>query len=277
MAGVKSLTLYDPHPVEIADLSSQYFLQEADVGKRRDEVTAPRLGELNAYTPVLVHQKDIFDDISALSRFKTVVVTETSLENQLKANNFCHENRIPYVYAEVRGLFGNIFCDFGEGFIVVDPNGESPLSGIVAGIDTSGLVTALDETRHGFEDGDYVVFSEVQGMEDLNGIEFKVEVKGNKVPGSKNLSIIINSPRILQDLTHFPSVMFQHTAHTYVAGSLHKLKDLRSSTSNRKSSNSQNQSFSFPTMPNSTDLSSSTLDSKLFTNLLQSTRVCQGL
>lgn len=178
MAGVKSLTLYDPHPVEIADLSSQYFLQEADVGKRRDEVTAPRLGELNAYTPVLVHQKDLLSDIETLSRFKTVVVTETPLDLQLKVNGFCHTNKIPYISAEVRGLFGNIFCDFGEGFIVVDPNGENPLSGIVAGIDSSGLVTALDETRHGFEDGDHVIFSEVQGMDELNGVEFKVEVKG---------------------------------------------------------------------------------------------------
>lgn len=183
MAGVKSLTLYDPYLIEIADLSSQYFLQETDVGKRRDEVTAPLLGELNAYTPVLVHQKDIFDDIYTLSRFKAVVITETPLELQLKVNDFCHKNKIPYIYAEVRGLFGNIFCDFGEDFVVIDPNGESLLSGIVAGIDTSGLVTALDETRHGFEDGDHVIFNEVQGMEDFNGVEFQVEVKGNIIPG----------------------------------------------------------------------------------------------
>lgn len=175
---MKSLTLYDPSPVQIADLSSQYFLQEADVSKRRDEVTAPRLGELNAYTPVSVYQNDLFDDISALSRFKTVVVTETPLELQLKINDFCHKNKIPYISTEVRGLFGSIFCDFGEGFVVVDPNGESLLSGIVAGIDSSGLVTALDETRHGLEDGDHVTFSEVQGMESFNGAEFKVEVKG---------------------------------------------------------------------------------------------------
>lgn len=178
LAGVKSLTLYDPNPVEIADLSSQYFLQEIDVGKRRDEVTSPRLGELNAYTPVSVHQKNLFEDVESLSRFKTVVITEAPLEIQLKVNEFCHKNKIPYISAEVRGLFGNIFCDFGEGFVVVDPNGENPLSGIVAGIDSSGLVTALDETRHGFEDGDHVMFSEVEGMEDLNGVEFKVEVKG---------------------------------------------------------------------------------------------------
>lgn len=43
LAGVKSLTLFDPAPVAIADLSSQFFLRPDDVGKRRDLVTAPRL------------------------------------------------------------------------------------------------------------------------------------------------------------------------------------------------------------------------------------------
>ncbi len=56
LAGVKSLTLYDPAPVQLADLSSQFFLTPADVGKPRDEVTAPRVAELNQYTPVKVHQ-----------------------------------------------------------------------------------------------------------------------------------------------------------------------------------------------------------------------------
>lgn len=56
LAGVKSLTLYDPTPVAIADLSSQFFLHPEDVGKPRDQTTAPRVAELNAYTPVRVHE-----------------------------------------------------------------------------------------------------------------------------------------------------------------------------------------------------------------------------
>jgi hypothetical protein len=34
--------------------------------------------------------------------------------------------------------------------------------------DKEGVVTCLDETRHGLEDGDYVSFTEVQGMTELN-------------------------------------------------------------------------------------------------------------
>lgn len=41
------------------------------------------------------------------------------------------------------------------------------------------MVTCLDETRHGLEDGNFVTFAEVKGMEELNGCEpRKVTVKG---------------------------------------------------------------------------------------------------
>ncbi len=35
----------------------------------------------------------------------------------------------------------------------------------------NSVVTCLDETRHGFEDGDHVTFHEVQGMPALNACE----------------------------------------------------------------------------------------------------------
>jgi ubiquitin-activating enzyme E1 len=37
--------------------------------------------------------------------------------------------------------------------------------------DSEGVVTCLEETRHNLEDGDYVQFTEVKGMEVLNGSE----------------------------------------------------------------------------------------------------------
>ena len=41
------------------------------------------------------------------------------------------------------------------------------------------MVTCLDETRHGYEDGDYVTFTEVQGMTELNNIDpIKIKVLG---------------------------------------------------------------------------------------------------
>ncbi|KAH7134240.1 hypothetical protein EDB81DRAFT_94304 [Dactylonectria macrodidyma] len=180
LAGVKSLTLYDPAPVQLADLSSQFFLQPEDVGKPRDEVTVPRVAELNAYTPVKVHQSaGLGENLSQFDKYQVVVLTGVPIDLQKSIADYCHTKGIFVVIADTFGLFGSIFCDFGEKFTIMDPTGETPLSGIVAGIDEEGLVSALDETRHGLEDGDFVTFTEVEGMEALNGAEpRKITVKG---------------------------------------------------------------------------------------------------
>jgi ubiquitin-activating enzyme E1 len=180
LAGVKSLTLHDPAPVAIADLSSQFFLRREDVGKPRDQVTAPRVAELNAYTPIHIHKSsNLGENLSQFDKYQVVVLTNTPLHLQLVIGDYCHQKGIYFIAADTFGLFGSVFCDFGSNFTVIDATGENPVNGIVAGIDEEGLVSALDETRHGLEDGDYVTFSEVEGMEGLNGCEpRKVTVKG---------------------------------------------------------------------------------------------------
>ena len=180
LAGVKSLTLFDPGPATISDLSSQFFLHPEDVGKPRAEVTAPRVAELNAYTPVSVHKsQSLTTDLSQLKQYQVVVLTGTSLKEQRTIADYCHQNGIYVVITDTYGLFGIIFTDFGRDFVCVDPTGENPLTGIVSGIDAEGLVSVLDETRHGLEDGDYVTFSEVEGMEKINDSEpRKITVKG---------------------------------------------------------------------------------------------------
>ena len=180
LAGVKSLTLHDPQPAAIADLSSQFFLHVDDVGKPRAEVTAPRVAELNSYTPVSVlKSRSLTDDLSQLSKFQVIVLTLTSLKDQVKISDYCHQHGIYLVIADTFGLFGYIFTDFGKNFTVGDVTGENPISGIVANIDDTGLVSALDETRHGLEDGDFIEFAEIKGMDKLNGAApRKIETKG---------------------------------------------------------------------------------------------------
>ena len=174
------MTLFDPAPAAISDLSSQFFLHPDDVGKPRASVTIPRVAELNAYTPISEHPgKSLTDDLNSLRKYQVIVLTGISLKDQLAISEFCHQNGIFIVIVDTFGLFGSIFTDFGPKFAVADPTGENPTSGIVADIDSDGLVSALDETRHGLEDGDYVTFTEVQGMEKINNAEpKKITVKG---------------------------------------------------------------------------------------------------
>lgn len=178
LAGVKSLTIYDPQPTKVSDLSSQFFLRESDFGKRRDEATAPRLEELNQYTPISILEGDLLDE-KVLSRFQVIVLTDTSIETQYKINEISRKNNIGFISTDTRGLFGNVFVDLGDSFTVIDATGEEPLVGIVSDIDEEGNVAVLDETRHGLEDGDYVKFTEVDGVDALNtGEAFKVTVSG---------------------------------------------------------------------------------------------------
>ncbi|CCL99448.1 uncharacterized protein FIBRA_01466 [Fibroporia radiculosa] len=183
LAGVKSVTIYDPDPVQVQDLSSQFFLRPEDIGKPRADVAAMRLAELNAYVPIrnLGGQPGKEITVDMIKGFQVVVLCGASLQKQLEINDWTHENGVHFLAAETHGLFGSAFNDFGPKFTCVDPTGEQPLSGMIVSIerDAGGLVTCLDETRHGLEDGDFVTFTEVQGMVELNGCEpRKVSVKG---------------------------------------------------------------------------------------------------
>jgi len=179
LSGVKSVTIHDLDVCEIEDLSSQFYLAESDVGKNRAEVTCPKLAELNSYVPVSIHNGDL--DETFMERFQVVVLTNSSHDEQLRISDITHARGIRLIVADTKGLFGQLFCDFGKDFVVSDTNGEQPISNMVASIsaEAEGVVTCLDETRHGMEDGDYVQFSEVQGMTELNGCEpRKIKVLG---------------------------------------------------------------------------------------------------
>ncbi|XP_030921273.1 ubiquitin-like modifier-activating enzyme 1 [Geospiza fortis] len=167
LGGVKSVTLHDPHPAAWADLASQFSLREEDVGRSRAEATLPRLAELNSYVAVSSTREPLSKEL--LGTFQVVVLTNSPLEEQLWVGDFCHSHGIKLVVADTRGLFGQLFCDFGDDMVVTDPNGEQPLSAMVSMVTKGcpGEVTCLDEARHGFETGDFVTFTEVEGMKRL--------------------------------------------------------------------------------------------------------------
>lgn len=104
--------------------------------------------------------------------WQAVVFTDISLEKAVKFDDYCHQHQPPiaFIKAEVRGLFGSVFCDFGPEFTVADVDGEDPHTGIIASIsnDNPALVGCIDDERLEFQDGDLVIFSEVRGMTELN-------------------------------------------------------------------------------------------------------------
>jgi ubiquitin-activating enzyme E1 len=100
-------------------------------------------------------------------------VTGQSLKVDLEINAITRQLGIKFISVNTNGLFGGFFNDFGNDFTVIDQSGEEPLQGMIAAVssDADGVVACLEEHRHGLSDGDYVTFTEVIGMSELNAIE----------------------------------------------------------------------------------------------------------
>ncbi|KAJ8769764.1 hypothetical protein K2173_007624 [Erythroxylum novogranatense] len=194
LAGVKSVTLHDEGAVELWDLSSNFVFTENDVGKNRALASVQKLQELNNAVVISTLTTGLTKD--QLSNFQAVVFTDIGLEKAIEFDNYCHSHQPPisFIKAEVRGLFGSIFCDFGPEFTVFDVDGEEPHTGIIASIsnDNTALVSCVDDERLEFQDGDLVVFSEVHGMTELN------DGKPRKIKSARPYSFILE-----EDTTNF--------------------------------------------------------------------------
>ncbi|XP_033123989.1 ubiquitin-like modifier-activating enzyme 6 [Anneissia japonica] len=184
LAGVKSLTVHDIKAAAWKDLGTQFFLKEADVqsGRNRAEASIAALAELNPNVAVKVITDDLFanSDLSFLSNYQCVILTETSLATQIKVNEFCRGKNpaIQFISGDVYGVFSYVFCDFGDNFEVADLDGEEARESFVATVSKAnpGIVTCLDNRMHKFDDGDYITFKEVNGMDKLNGEIHQIKV-----------------------------------------------------------------------------------------------------
>jgi len=178
LGGAKTVIIHDTEKVDYSDLSSQYYLTENDIGQNRASVAIKSLSELNNYVNVTCYTGLVDWAYLQENRVNVYVLTDAKFQNQIDVGNLCHQHGIKFINANTKGVFGQIFCDFGRDFEVLDTNGENPLTQVVTEIshDDVGVVFMSTDTRHGFEDGTYVTFHGVKGMEEVNDKEFKINV-----------------------------------------------------------------------------------------------------
>jgi len=182
LAGVKSITLWDPKPAELADLSSQYYLSTSDIGKPRAAACHPKLAELNQYTPISV-APETTPLAELVGQFQVVVVTDvdsvsgqgSATEALVELNKAARAASTSFIWAQTFGLAACIFNDFGKSFTVIDPNGEEPITGTVAQIE-DGEVFAPGSARHLLESGMVIELSKVQPPS-YDG-KYRVKVQG---------------------------------------------------------------------------------------------------
>ncbi|XP_075015405.1 ubiquitin-like modifier-activating enzyme 7 isoform X4 [Calonectris borealis] len=174
LAGTGRVVLHDRGAACTADRAHQFLLGESDVGQNRAEASQRVLAELNPRVVVAAHTGELSE--AFLTSFQVVVLTESPLEEQLRIGDFCHARGICFIVADAKGLAGQLFCDFGEHFVVDDPAEGDPACAAVQHISQGnpGVVTCVgaeDSRGHLFCNGDLVTFSGVEGMTELNGQE----------------------------------------------------------------------------------------------------------
>uniref|UniRef100_A0A4W6BQN0 Ubiquitin-like modifier-activating enzyme 6 n=1 Tax=Lates calcarifer TaxID=8187 RepID=A0A4W6BQN0_LATCA len=180
----RAVTLHDTKQCETWDLGSNFFIRKEDVLNQRQRVEAvcPRVAELNPYVHVDLSSSALDDDtdLSFLSKYQCVILTEARLSLQKRVNEFCHSQQPPirFIGCDAYGICVRVFCDFGEEFEVSDPTGEEPKEIFIQSItqDSPGVVTCMDNQPHGLQTGQSVVFREVNGMVELNGTARQVSV-----------------------------------------------------------------------------------------------------
>lgn len=71
-----------------------------------------------------------------LDEYQVMIITQNvEIESLVKLNKLCRLHNIKYVLCNTMGLFGQIFCDFGDLHNVKDIDGEEPKKGIITHVD----------------------------------------------------------------------------------------------------------------------------------------------
>jgi len=175
LAQPKSLVIHDDDKVKLTDLASSPVYQESDVGRLRSESCFHYLQKLNPEVDLAIHKGEI--SLEVLSHFNLVIFTDNyiSLEKMFEINEFCRsqKEKIGFIYSGTISLFGFVFVDFGDQFKVYDRDGEPTKWYPIENISKSspGEVKIESSKPHAFRTGDFVKFSDVEGMVELNGPE----------------------------------------------------------------------------------------------------------
>ena len=181
LANVKAVTLHDEKKATVADCGSHFYLSEADAGKNRATACVSQMQELNP--GVAVQALEGAFPLAQLGQYTIVVAIDVPLDVAIKADNFCRAQSPPiaFIRADIRGLCGSVFVDLAPQFTCTDPTGETIKSAIVESIyplkekpmengHVKVHVQCVEDDDLQLDDGDHIVFSEVEGLGGLNGL-----------------------------------------------------------------------------------------------------------
>ena len=113
LAGPEKVTIFDNNKIIKEDLCSNFYVEEKDIGSRRDEISLKKLSELNNYVKCDYLKEGKLEDY--INDFDILIITEImEIEDLIKYNKICYNNKKGFIYCLVFGLSFYCFVDFGE-------------------------------------------------------------------------------------------------------------------------------------------------------------------
>ena len=181
VSGPNKVTLFDPKEVTIEDLGSNFYFSQKDIGKRRDKSCLDKLKELNKYVKVnFLNGSSIQNIIGKINEnYNVIIITEIiSKIDIILLDELSRKNKISLIYCAICGLSSFIFTDFGTNFTIFDEYCFKKRKFFIKNIEKSekGLVEIeWNKDKNPFIK-DYVLFKDVEGMEEINYTEEKKQV-----------------------------------------------------------------------------------------------------
>ena len=175
LSGIKTVDLYDTKTVTYDDLATNFYCTENDIDKNRASVCKDSLADLNAYVSV-----NCINDVTnkTIQNYDIFVTTDIPITSQIYFNNLCRTYNVKYIHAETHGVFGKIFCDFGNEHIVNDTDGEEPVYVMVENITHNKpneyIIKCVEP--HTMQNDATITITEVHGLNFLNNNNYKIKV-----------------------------------------------------------------------------------------------------
>ena len=181
LSGPKEVSIFDRNICKINDLGSNFYIEENDINiNTREKACFEKLKLLNQYVKVTIYRSDKIQEY--IKEYNLVIITEIMRIDELyEINDICRKNKIGFIYTLNLGLTGFLFNDFGDNHIINNINGEKNLIYNIFHINKNEKTYEIyldlgEDNIFNLKDGDYVIFKQVKGLEELNdGIPRKIK------------------------------------------------------------------------------------------------------
>lgn len=115
LSGVKSVTFLDSKKVTKLDFASQFLIPSTGEGKFRADASLARAKALNPMVELIADTGNLHDkDEEFFKKFDVLVITEASLDEQIRIDNISRTNSIKFFAADMWGMFGFSFADLQD-------------------------------------------------------------------------------------------------------------------------------------------------------------------